>query len=241
MSKLASKSKILRLTPLIIDSSLKDLIGLTPTGGITMARINGPIYKKSRRLGFSTLETGVEFSARPGFKARTSAPGKAPDARPSKLSNYGLQLREKQRIRFTYGVNERQFYNLFLKANHMKGNQGHNFLFLLESRLDNVVYRMNFGRTRRAARQLVNHGHVLVDGQKVDIPSFSVKPGSVISIKEGSRDISAVKEALDSTVSSVNYVSVDKEAKKGIYTRLPERTELNSEINEALVVEFYNR
>lgn len=206
-----------------------------------MARINGPVYKKSRRLGFSTLETGVEFAARPGFKARTSAPGKAPDARPSKLSNYGQQLREKQRIRFTYGVNERQFYNLFLKANHMKGNKGHNFLFLLESRLDNVVYRMNFARTRRAARQLVNHGHILVDGSKVDIPSYLVKPGSVISIKEKSKDSEAIKDALAASVSTVNYVTVDKEAKKGTYTRLPERTELNTEINEALVVEFYNR
>lgn len=206
-----------------------------------MARINGPVYKKSRRLGFSTLETGVEFTSRPGFKGRTSAPGTAPDARAKKLSNYGLQLREKQRIRFTYGINERQFYNLFLKSNRLKGNKGHNFLFLLESRLDNVVYRMNFGRTRRAARQLVNHGHILVDGKKVDIPSYSVHPGQVISIKEGSSNMNAIKESLEASFSTVTYVSVNKETKTGTYTRLPERTELNSEINEALVVEFYNR
>lgn len=206
-----------------------------------MARMTGPVYKVSRRLQFSVLETGVEFAGKPGFKARTTAPGKAPDARPAKLSNYGQQQREKQRIRFTYGVNERQFYNLFVKANHMKGNTGHNFLFLLESRLDNVVYRMNLARTRRAARQLVNHGHIQVDGKKVDIASFTVKPGQIISVKDTSKDLSAIKEALEASVSTVNYVTFDKEAKKGTYVRLPERNELNTDINEALVVEFYKR
>lgn len=203
-----------------------------------MARINGPVWKVSRRLQFSILETGEEFA---GKRPRTTAPGKAPDSRPAKLSNYGQQLREKQRIRFTYGVNERQFYNTYVKAQHLKGNTGHNFLFLLESRLDNVIYRMSLGRTRRAARQLVNHGHILVNGQKVDIPSFIVKPGSVISVKEASRTVPAIKEALESTVSTKNYVTFDKEAMKGTYVRLPERAELNDVINEALVVEFYNR
>lgn len=203
-----------------------------------MARINGPVWKVSRRLQFSILETGEEFA---GKRPRTTAPGKAPDARPAKLTNYGQQLREKQRIRFTYGVNERQFYNLYLKAQHAPGNTGHNFLFLLESRLDNVVYRMNIARTRRAARQLVNHGHILVDGQKVDIPSFLVKPGAVISVKESSRNIPAIKEALEATVSTKNYVTFDKEALKGTFVRLPERAELNDQVNEALVVEYYNR
>lgn len=203
-----------------------------------MARINGPVWKVSRRLQFSILETGEEFA---GKRPRTTAPGKAPDSRPAKLTNYGQQLREKQRIRFTYGVNERQFYNTYVKAQHLKGNTGHNFLFLLESRLDNVVYRMSLGRTRRAARQLVNHGHILVNGAKVDIPSYIVKPGSVISVKEGSRNVPAIKEALESTVSTKNYVTFDKEAMKGTYVRLPERAELNDVINEALVVEFYNR
>ena len=203
-----------------------------------MARINGPVWKVSRRLQFSILETGEEFA---GKRPRTTAPGKAPDSRPAKLTNYGQQLREKQRIRFMYGVNERQFYNTYLKAQHLKGNTGHNFLFLLESRLDNVVYRMNLARTRRAARQLVNHGHILVDGHKVDIPSFIVKPGSVITVKETSRNMPSIKEALEATVSTKNYVTFDKEAMKGIYVRLPERAELNDVINEALVVEYYNR
>jgi small subunit ribosomal protein S4 len=203
-----------------------------------MARINGPVWKVSRRLQFSILETGEEFA---GKRPRTTAPGKAPDSRPAKLTNYGQQLREKQRIRFMYGVNERQFYNTYVKAQHLKGNTGHNFLFLLESRLDNVVYRMNLARTRRAARQLVNHGHILVDGHKVDIPSFIVKPGSVITVKETSRTMPSIKEALEATVSTKNYVTFDKEAMKGIYVRLPERAELNDVINEALVVEYYNR
>ena len=207
-----------------------------------MSRINGPVYRLSRRLGFSVLETGAEFNTKGGKrKGRTTAPGKAPDARPAKLSNYGQQQREKQRIRFTYGVNERQFYNTFVKAQHIKGNTAHNFLFLLESRLDNLVYRMNFAMTRRGARQLVNHGHILVDGHKADIPSMIIKPGSVITIKESSRDMLPIKEALDASVSTVAFVEVDKEAKKGKYVRLPERKELNTDINEALVVEFYNR
>ena len=203
-----------------------------------MARINGPVWKVSRRLQFSILETGEEFA---GKRPRTTAPGKAPDSRPAKLTNYGQQHREKQRIRFMYGVTERQFYNTYLKAQHASGNTGHNFLFLLESRLDNVVYRMNLGRTRRAARQLVNHGHILVDGRKVDIPSFTVKPGSVITVKETSRNMPAIKEALEATVSTKNYVTFDKEAMKGIYVRLPERAKLNDVVNEALVVEYYNR
>ena len=123
----------------------------------------------------------------------------------------------------------------------MKGVKGHNFLFLLESRLDNVVYRMGLGRTRRAARQLVNHGHIMVDGKKVDIPSFIVKPGQTIEVKETSRNMPSIADAMEATVSTQAYVTFDKEAKKGVYLRLPERNELNAEINESLVVEFYNR
>jgi len=200
-----------------------------------MARINGPVWKVARRLEFSVLETGEEL------KRRQSAPGQHGANRRSKLSNYGQQLREKQRIRFMYGVNERQFYNTFLKASHMKGVTGHNFLFLLESRLDNVIYRMGLGRTRRAARQLVNHGHILVNGRKVDIPSYIVAPGSTIEVKENSRNMPAIADALQATLNLAGYVTFDKEAKKGVYVRLPERNELNTDVNEALVVEYYNR
>lgn len=200
-----------------------------------MARINGPVWKVSRRLAFSVLETGEEL------QKRQTPPGQHGASRRAKLSNYGLQLREKQRIRFMYEVNERQFYNTFIKASKMKGVKGHNFLFLLESRLDNVVYRMGLGRTRRAARQLVNHGHIMVDGKKVDIPSFIVKPGQTIEVKETSRSMPSIADAMEATVSTQAYVTFDKEAKKGVYLRLPERNELNAEINESLVVEFYNR
>lgn len=201
-----------------------------------MARVKGPVWKKARRLGFSILETGEEL------KRRQYAPGQhGPTARRGKLSNYGMQLREKQRIRFMYGVTERQFYNTYLKAVKAKGVTGHNFLFLLESRLDNVVYRMGLGRTRNAARQLVNHGHILVDGKKVDIPSYSVKPGQTIEVRESSKSMDSIRDALEATLNTVAYVSFDKEAKKGMFIRLPERNELNAEINEALVVEFYNR
>ena len=200
-----------------------------------MARINGPVWKVARRLEFSVLETGEEL------KRRQSAPGQHGANRRSKLSNYGLQLREKQRIRFTYGVNERQFFNTFTKASKMKGVTGHNFLFLLESRLDNVVYRMGLGRTRRAARQLVNHGHILVNGRKVDIPSYICAPGANIEVKEQSRNMPAIADALLATLNLPAFVSFDKDTKKGTYLRLPERNELNAEVNEALVVEFYNR
>ena len=200
-----------------------------------MSRINGPVWKTSRRLGFSILETGEEL------QKRAYAPGQHGPTKRVKLTNYGQQLREKQKIRYMYGLNARQFYNTFIKASKMKGVTGDNFLGLLESRLDNLVYRMGFARTRRAARQLVNHGHILVNGKKVDIPSYTVKPGSTIEIKEKSRNMACINEALEATLNTPAFVTVDKENKKGVFVRLPERNELNQEINELLVVEFYNR
>ena len=174
-----------------------------------MARYTGPVWKKARRLSVSVLETGEEL------KKRTYAPGQHGPTKRIKLSNYGLQLREKQRIRTMYGLNERQFANLFRKASKMEGMAGVNFLILLESRLDNVVYRMGFARTRAAARQLVNHGHIEVNGKKVDIPSANVKPGSVITIRERSRNMAAINEALEANIQAPAFVEVDKENKKG--------------------------
>ena len=200
-----------------------------------MSRINGPVWKTSRRLGFSILETGEEL------QKRAYAPGQHGPTKRVKLTNYGMQLREKQKIRFMYGLNERQFYNTFQKASKMKGVKGDNFLALLESRLDNIVYRLGFARTRRAARQLVNHGHILVNGKKVDIPSFVCKPGMTIEVKEKSKNMKAITEALEASLNTGAFVDVDKDAKKGTYLRLPERSELNQEFNELLVVEFYNR
>ncbi len=200
-----------------------------------MARYTGPVWKKSRRLSFSILETGEEL------KKRTYAPGQHGPTKRIKLSGYGTQLREKQRVRNMYGLNEKQFANLFHKASKMDGMAGVNFLVLLESRLDNLVYRMGFARTRKAARQLVNHGHIEVDGKKLDIPSAEIKPGQVISVRENARNFAVINESLESNISTPAFVDVDKENKKGTFVRLPERNELNQEINESLIVEYYNR
>ena len=202
-----------------------------------MSRNTGSVWKKSRRLGFSVLETGEELTR------RNTIPGQHGNARRPKLTNYGIQLQEKQRIRHTYQLSEKQFYNTHLKASKKAGSAGENFLVMLESRLDNIVYRMGFARTRRASRQLVNHGHVLVDGKKVDIPSFQVKPGQVIEIRERAKNLSVINEALEAATATVDFVEVNKDAKKGTYVRYPERKELFTaqEINELLVVEFYNR
>lgn len=200
-----------------------------------MSRYTGPAYKKSRRVGISVLETGKELVKRP------YGPGQHGNGRKAKLSNYGIQLVEKQKIRFTYGISEKQLRKVFEKAGKLKGIHGENMLKLLESRLDNVVYRMGLASTRRAARQFVNHGHVNVNGKKVDIPSYQVKPGDVISVRENSKEHKSMKQALESVNKNVEYVSFDKNKLEGTYLRYPERSELSSDINESLVVEFYNK
>lgn len=200
-----------------------------------MARYTGPAYKKSRRLGFSTLENGRELARRP------YAPGAHGADRRKKLSEYGVQLQEKQKVRIMYGLNEKQFHKVFDRAAKMKGVAGENLLKLLESRLDNIVYRMGLATTRRAARQVVNHGHITVNGVKVDIPSYSVKPGDVVAVKENSLNHPAMKTALESTLNRPAFVSFDDKKMSGTYVRYPDRSELNPEINESLIVEFYNR
>lgn len=199
-----------------------------------MSRYTGPAYKKSRRLGFSTLENGKDLAKRP------YAPGQHGTGR-KKVSEYGVQLQEKQKVKFLYGLSEKQFKRTFEKAGKMKGIHGTNLLILLESRLDNIVYRLNLAPTRRASRQMVNHGHILVNGKKVDIPSYQVKPGDTISIREKSLNHPVIKESLENAVKRCEYVSWDDKKMTGTYVRYPERNELNSEINEALIVEFYNR
>jgi small subunit ribosomal protein S4 len=140
-----------------------------------------------------------------------------------------------------YGVNERQFRKTFNEAAKMKGVQGTNFLQLLESRLDNLVYRIGFATTRRGARQLVNHGHITVNGKKVDIPSFRVKPGDIISVKEKDKTLKVIAESLQKISKRVEFITYDESKMEGTYVRLPERNELNADINEALIVEFYNK
>ena len=200
-----------------------------------MSRYTGPEYKRSRALGFSTTETGRELTRRP------NRPGQHGADRRGKLSDYGTQLKEKQKVRFMYGVSERQFKKTFKEASKMKGIQGTNFLRLLESRLDNLVYRTGFSTTRRGARQLVNHGHITVNGNKVDIPSYRCKPGDVISLKEKDLNLKIVNESLEKISKRVDFITYDENKKASTYVRYPERNELNAEINEAAIVEFYNK
>lgn len=202
-----------------------------------MSRYTASTFKKARRYGFSILETNKEFSK---GKKRTMAPGQHGQRR-SKLSGYGTQLQEKQKVKFMYGLNERQFRNTFARAKKSKGVLGTNLLIALESRLDNLAYRLGFAMTRQGARQLVNHGHVLVNGSKIDIPSYQVKPGSIIEVKERTKKNEKVQEALNNNVKTLEFVKLDKENAKGEYVRHPERKELNQDINEALIVEWYNR
>ena len=200
-----------------------------------MSRYTGPSYKKARRTGFSLLENGKELARKP------YGPGAHGQDRKRIPSTYGIQLKEKQKFRFMYGLNERQFVKTYKEAGKMQGIHGENLLKLLESRLDNLVYRIGFASTRRAARQLVNHGHITVNGKKVDIPSYRCKPGDVITLKEQSVDHKAVKEALSKVIKRVEFVTFDDKKNAGTFVRLPERSELNPEINEALIVEYYNR
>lgn len=200
-----------------------------------MSRYTGPEYKRSRALGFSTTETGKELTRRP------NRPGQHGADRRGKLSDYGTQLKEKQKVRFMYGVSERQFKKTFKEASKMKGIHGTNFLRLLESRLDNLVYRTGFATTRRGARQLVNHGHVTVNGNKVDIPSYRCKPGDVISLKEKDMNLKVVNESLEKVSKRVEFINYDENKKAATYVRYPERNELNADINEAAIVEFYNK
>lgn len=200
-----------------------------------MARYTGPAYKKSRRLGFSTLENGKDLARRP------YAPGQHGNDRKKKSSEYGVQLQEKQKVRFMYGLTEKQFHKVFDKAQKMEGIAGENLLVLLESRLDNIVYRLGMARTRRGARQIVNHGHILVNDKKVDIPSYRVKPGDTVRVKENSLNHPAIIASLEDKRTVPAYLEFDAKKLVGKYVRIPERSELNSEINEQLIVEFYNR
>ena len=200
-----------------------------------MSRYTGPVWRKSRRYGISLTGTGKELDKRP------YAPGQHGPNQRRKVSEYGMQLQEKQKLRFMYGLNERQFRNLFVKAGKIKGIHGENFMILLESRLDNLVYRLGLARTRKAARQLVNHGHILVDDRRVDIPSFAVTPGQTISLREKSQNLDVIKEAREVNSFVPEYTTFDAEKLVGTYTRYPERSELPAEINESLIVEFYSR
>ena len=202
-----------------------------------MSRYTGPSWKKSRRLGLSLSGTGKELARRP------YAPGQhGPNQRRKSLSEYGLQLQEKQKLRYIYGMTEKQFRNLYKRALKVQeGTIGTNFMTLLEQRLDNMVYRLGLASTRRQARQLVAHGHITVDGKRVDIPSYTVKVGQVISVREKSKDLQVIKESVEGLYGHVPYVEFDADKLEGSLSRLPERDELNQEIDASLVVEYYNQ
>ena len=200
-----------------------------------MSRYTGSSYKQARRVGFSISETGKELARRP------YGPGQHGKDRKRKPSNYSLQLQEKQKVKFIYGLTEKQFKRTFDDAGKLKGVHGEDLLKLLESRLDNLVYRIGFASTRRGARQLVNHGHITVNGKKVNIPSYRVKIGDVISLKESSMNHTGVEIALANKPKRVDFINYDESKKQATYVRYPERSELNADINESLIVEFYSR
>lgn len=208
-----------------------------------MARYRGPVEKLERRLGVSLAMKGERrLAGKSALDKRPYAPGQHGQRR-AKISEYGLQLREKQKAKFMYGVSEKQFRRLFAEAARREGNTGALLVQLLEQRLDNVVYRMGFATTRRFARQLVTHGHILVDGKRVDIPSYRVNPGQKIEITEKSKNNPQIVRAIDLTAQTgiVGWVDVEKDKKFGIFTRNPEREEVIIPIEERFIVELYSK
>jgi small subunit ribosomal protein S4 len=206
-----------------------------------MARYLGPKLKLSRREGTDLfLKSGVR-AIDSKCKLET-APGQH-GARKPRLSEYGTQLREKQKVRRIYGVLEKQFRNYYKEAARLKGNTGENLLQLLETRLDNVVYRMGFGATRSESRQLVSHKTVLVNGRVVNIPSFKVSANDVVSIREKSRTQARIKASLEVAAQreKPTWVEVDNTKMEGAFKRLPERSDLSADINEQLIVELYSK
>ncbi|HEX5389931.1 MULTISPECIES: 30S ribosomal protein S4 [Hydrogenophaga] len=207
-----------------------------------MARYLGPKAKLSRREGTDLLlksarrsiSDKAKFDSKPGQHGRTSG---------QRTSDFGVQLREKQKVKRTYGVLERQFRRYFAEADRRRGNTGANLLFLLESRLDNVVFRMGFASTRAEARQIVSHKAIEVNGKSVNIPSYSVKAGDVIAVREKSKKQARVIEALElaKQIGFPAWVEVSVDKAEGVFKKTPDRDEFASDINESLVVELYSR
>ncbi|WP_169975270.1 MULTISPECIES: 30S ribosomal protein S4 [unclassified Campylobacter] len=208
-----------------------------------MARYRGPVEKLERRLGVSLALKGERrLAGKSAVEKRPYAPGQHGQRR-AKISEYGLQLREKQKAKFMYGISEKQFRKLFQEAARREGNTGALLVQLLEQRLDNVVYRMGFATTRRFARQLVTHGHILVNGKKVNIPSYRVDAGSKIEVVEKSKNNPQIVRAIDLTAQTgiVSWVDVEKDKKFGIFTRTPEREEVIIPVEERFIVELYSK
>jgi small subunit ribosomal protein S4 len=207
-----------------------------------VARYLGPKAKLSRREGSDLLlksarrsiSDKAKFDSKPGQHGRTSG---------QRTSDFGLQLREKQKVKRTYGVLERQFRRYFAEADRRRGNTGGNLLSLLESRLDNVVFRMGFASTRAEARQLVSHKAIVVNGQSVNIPSYSVKAGDVVAVREKSKTQARIKEALElaKQIGFPAWVEVASDKAEGVFKKTPDRDEFGADINESLIVELYSR
>ena len=198
-----------------------------------MANNKQPIARRCRALDITPATMGYankKSNRNPGGNRRT------------KVSEYGAQLKEKQKVKFVYGVLEKQFYNYYLKASNMKGPTGENMMTLLELRLDNVVYRLGLAKTRRMARQIVGHGHIRVNGQKVDIPSYSVKVGDVISLRPRSAQIEMFKALREgTTVLTPKWLTFDAQNLSGTVNELPTRADIDFELQENMIVEFYSR
>jgi len=208
-----------------------------------MARYRGPREKLERRLGVDLgLKGERRLAGKSALEKRPYPPGQHGQRR-TKISEYGLQLREKQKAKFMYGVSEKQFRAIFKEANRREGNTGELLVQLLEQRLDNVVYRMGFATTRAFARQLVNHGHILVDGKRVDIPSYRVQPGQKVEVREKSKNNPQIQRSMELTNQTgiVEWVDVDKDKLFGIFTRIPEREEVSIPVEERLIVELYSK
>lgn len=208
-----------------------------------MARYTGPVEKLERRLGVDLFLKGERrLAGKSALLKRPYAPGQHGQRR-AKVSEYGLQLREKQKARFMYGINEKQFRGLFKEAARKDGNTGAILIQLLEQRLDNVVYRMGFATTRRFARQLVTHGHILVNGKRVDIPSYRVEAGQKIEVAEKSKNNPQISRAIELTAQTgiVGWVDVEKDKRYGIFTRKPEREEVVIPVEERFIVELYSK
>ena len=201
-----------------------------------MARYTGPktkIARKFREPIFGADKTLDRKNYRPGQHGQSK--------RRAKQSEYGIQLMEKQKAKYTYGILERQFRNLFEKAARKRGITGVVLLQLIESRLDNVVHRLGIGKTRSQARQLVSHRHILVNGELVNIPSYMLKPGDVVSVRERSKSLEIITDSLEGTVNRFSWLDFDRSAMSGKFMNYPERSDIPENINEQLIVELYSK
>ena len=209
-----------------------------------MGRYIGPVGRLCRREGVKLYLKGERcYSPKCAMERRPYPPGQHGQKRARRPSDYAVRLREKQKLRRIYGISERQFRNLFEEASKKKGVTGSVFLGLLESRLDNVVYRLGFAVSRRQARQLVRHGHITVNGRRVDLPSYRVRPGDEIAVAEKSRNLELIRQNLEAMKGRKvgPWLSLDVEGMKGKFLRLPDREDLALPVNEQLVIEFYSR